>query len=86
MARLATRFKGKWVQMRMTAEDGYVLCLILGTAMEGGNPCYVVRYENGLEDLVFMSSVDRICIAPMQTQAKILTLVKKKNKKPVVQN
>ena len=86
MARPATRFKGNWVDMRLTGDDGYFTCLILGTAMECGNPCYMVRYEHGGEDLIFMSSVDRISLSHHKRQdAKILRLVEKK-KKTVVEN
>lgn len=89
MARLATRFKGKWVDMRLTGEDGYFTCFIIGTAVECGNPCYAVRYEHGGEDLIFMSSVDRIAISTNSRQgtgAKILRLVQKKKKNSVVEN
>jgi len=86
MARLATRFKGKWVNMRLTGEDGCFTCLILGTVMEAGNPCYVVRYEHGGEDLIFMTSVDRISISQHGREAPVISLVTKKNKKPIVQN
>lgn len=84
MSRLATRFKGKWVNVRLTGEDGYFTCLILGTARENGEACYVVRYEHGGEDLIFMSSVDRIAISQHKREGQLIRLAEKKKK--IVEN
>lgn len=78
MSRLATRFKGKWVNVRLTGDDGYFTCLILGTARENGEACYIVRYEHGGEDLIFMTSVDRIAVSAHKPGGQLILIAEKK--------
>ena len=63
MARLATRFKGKLIYLWLPDSEHPVKAKCLGLTTEAGEACYLIQYEDGLKETVFVNSVLRIVSA-----------------------
>jgi hypothetical protein len=57
---LKSRFLKQWVKIWLMGDEGYIRVLVFKMGYEAGKECYVVRYEDGVEETIFVDSVFRI--------------------------